>query len=66
MATFSNYEFHADSTGERFVITRDDETGQIVAACGPLHHSEILDAIENGFDSDPELVEDLRKIDEAE
>lgn len=60
-----NYEFIADSTGERFVITRDDE-GIIVAACGPLHHSEILVAIENGFDSDMELVDDLRAIDERQ
>lgn len=60
-----NYEYLDDRTGKRYVVTRN-ANGTIIAACGPLHYSEILDAIENGFDSDPDLVDDLRAAEEAE
>lgn len=49
------------NSGEYFAIEIDGEGAQarIVAACGPLHDSEIGDILEQGFDADGELTDDF-------
>jgi hypothetical protein len=46
------------ASGEKFVVNTDDK-GAVVAAAGPLHYSEIVSVLEEGFDSEEELVDDL-------
>ena len=46
------------TSGERYVVTVN-ESGKVIDATGPLHHSEIDRAMGGDFDSSPELVEDL-------
>ena len=46
-----------NKSGEQYVITEMD--GEVVAAAGPLHYSEIALVLSEGFDSDDELVADI-------
>ena len=46
-------------SGETYVVELTRE-GQVIAAAGPLHYSDIAPALDFGdFDSDAELVDDL-------
>lgn len=46
-----------NKSGERFVVTV--KAGHVTDAVGPLYYSEIEDCLQNGFNSDAELVEDI-------
>ena len=47
-------------SGEDFIVILDSD-GQVVEASGPLHHTETQEALDQGFDNDPEMVEELRE-----
>jgi len=47
-------------SGEDFIVAVEDD-GEVILAAGPLHHADVQIAINQGFDSDPELVEELNE-----
>lgn len=44
-------------SGERYVVVVQGDT--VVQAVGPLHYSDLDGAVRDGFDSDPEVVDDI-------